>query len=156
KPARTDDYSTATDPLSISLREAGVKSVVGSPIVVEGRLWGLVTVRSNEGPLPTGTEERLASFTELVATAIANADARDALALLADEQAVLRRVATVVADGAGADIVFPVVASEVERLLAADVSAVVRFEEDGLATVLGDVGGPYVSGMRVSLDPAYV
>jgi signal transduction histidine kinase len=74
--ARTDDYSAATDPLSVSLREAGVKSVVGSPIVVEGRLWGVVTVRSNEGPLPPGTEERLSSFTGLVATAIANAEAR--------------------------------------------------------------------------------
>jgi signal transduction histidine kinase len=77
--ARTDDYSAATDPLSLSLREAGVKSVVGSPIVVEGRVWGVVTVRSNEGPLPRGTEERLSSFTELVATAIANAEARAAL-----------------------------------------------------------------------------
>jgi signal transduction histidine kinase len=74
--ARTDDYSTANDPLSVSLREAGVKSVVGSPIVVEGRLWGVVTVRSSEGPLPPGTEERLSSFTELVATAIANTEAR--------------------------------------------------------------------------------
>jgi signal transduction histidine kinase len=42
--------------------------------VVEGRLWGVMTVYSNaDQPLPADTEARLASFTEIVATAIANA-----------------------------------------------------------------------------------
>jgi signal transduction histidine kinase len=54
---------------------------VGTPIIVEGRLWGVITVSSTlERPLPLDTEERLASFTELVATAIANAESRAALA----------------------------------------------------------------------------
>ena len=38
--------------------------------------------------LPADTEARLASFTELVATAIANAESRAALTRLAEEQAV--------------------------------------------------------------------
>ena len=51
------------------------------PITVEGELWGLIAVVStSEEPPPPGTEERLAGFTELVATAIANAQARADLA----------------------------------------------------------------------------
>jgi hypothetical protein len=42
-----------------------------------------------EQPLPPDTGTRLASFTELVATAIANTDSRAALARLAEEQAAL-------------------------------------------------------------------
>jgi GAF domain-containing protein len=51
-------------------------------------------------PLPTDIEVRLESFTELVATAVANAESRATLAQLAEEQAALRRVATLVARGA--------------------------------------------------------
>ena len=50
----------------------GIRSTVASPILVEGRLWGAMTVSAKREPLPPDTEERLANFTELVATAIAN------------------------------------------------------------------------------------
>ena len=80
QPARIDDYSAATDPIGVSAREAGIKSAVGCPVVVNGRLWGFVTAASTEGPLPPGTEARLTSFTELVATAIANAEGSAELA----------------------------------------------------------------------------
>src|SRR6201999_4564627 len=64
-------------PSSLAWREAGLCSAVGAPISVGGRLWGLVVVMSTSSePLPTDTEARLAGFTELVATAIANAEAR--------------------------------------------------------------------------------
>jgi signal transduction histidine kinase len=54
---------------------------VGTPINVEGRLWGLVAAGSAvDQPLPADTESRLASFTELVATAISNSEARTELA----------------------------------------------------------------------------
>ena len=78
--ARIDDFSAATDPIGVAVREAGFKSAVGSPIVVEGRLWGVISTASTEGPMPRGTEARLASFTELVATAIANAESSAELA----------------------------------------------------------------------------
>jgi hypothetical protein len=54
----------------------------------------------DENPLPLDTEARLASFTELVATAIANAQAGQELRGLADIQAALRRLAMLVARGA--------------------------------------------------------
>jgi signal transduction histidine kinase len=78
--ARIDDFSGATDPIGIAVREAGYTSAIGSPIVVEGHLWGVISVASTEGPMPPSSEARLASFTELVATAIANADSRSELA----------------------------------------------------------------------------
>jgi signal transduction histidine kinase len=79
--ARIDNYVDATGPLADDLREQGVRSAVGTPIIVEGRLWGLMAAASSqERPLPPDTEARLASFTALVATAIANAESRAALA----------------------------------------------------------------------------
>jgi signal transduction histidine kinase len=52
---------------------------VAGPIVVEGRLWGAIAVGSRHERLPHDTEQRLADFTELVATAIANAESRNEL-----------------------------------------------------------------------------
>ncbi|MEU6377842.1 nitrate- and nitrite sensing domain-containing protein [Streptomyces sp. NPDC046909] len=57
-------------------RAAHVGQAVGAPIVVEDRLWGFILAASPQDVLPGGTESRLADFTELVATAIANADSR--------------------------------------------------------------------------------
>jgi signal transduction histidine kinase len=132
--ARRDDFSDATDPIGVTAREAGTKSAVGSPIVVEGHLWGLVTAASTEGLMPPDTEARLASFTELVATAIANAESRDALARLADEQATLRRIATLVAQGVPPTEIFSAVSEEVDRLFGSG-AAIVRFEHAAPALV---------------------
>jgi signal transduction histidine kinase len=77
---RSAHFSAATDPIGVAAREAGLKSAVGSPVVVNGHLWGLMTVTSTEGPMPRSTEARLESFTELVATAIANAESSAELA----------------------------------------------------------------------------
>ena len=81
RPARMDDFGDASGPVGVVAREAGYRSAVGTPITVEGRLWGVMTAASYlEEPLPADTEARLASFTELVATAIANAESRSQLA----------------------------------------------------------------------------
>ena len=60
----------------------------------------MVVLSPRDESLPDDTEARLTDFTELVAAAIANAETRAALAELADEQAALRRVATLVAEAA--------------------------------------------------------
>jgi len=110
---------------------------VGVPITVAGELWGLIAVvsTSEEAP-PPGTEERLVGFTELVATAIANTQAREELRTIADEQAALRRVATLVAAGAPPSMVFAAVAEEVGRLLAVEGAFVVRYEPDETVTTV--------------------
>ena len=121
RPARMDDYADASGPIGDVSLDCGVRASVGVPISVEGRLWGaILAVSSREEPLPADTEVRLAGFTELVATAIANAQARVELRRFADEQAGLRRVATLVARAAPPEEVFAAVAAEAGRLLEAD------------------------------------
>ena len=63
----------------------------------------MVVAHRDGEPFPADTEPRVVQFTELVATAIANAEARAQLQRLADEQAALRRVATLVAAGSRTD-----------------------------------------------------
>ena len=70
-------------------------------------------------PVPLDTERRLGQFTELMATAIANAEARAEIQRLAEEQAALRRVATLVAEGRDAAAVFDAVCEETGRLVGA-------------------------------------
>jgi signal transduction histidine kinase len=133
-PARLDDYTGLEGEAAALVRQAGMRSSVASPIIVDGRLWGAIAVLSpSREPLPESTEARLADFTELVATAIANADSRAAIARLADEQAALRRVATLVARGVRQADVFSAVSDEVQRLFGLDeetldVATVVRFD----------------------------
>src|ERR1700694_5347419 len=88
---RVDDYSQLEGPIAAAVRRVGIRSTVGIPIVVAGRLWGAMMVSTREpDPLPVGTAARLASFTELLATAIANAESREAVGRLAEVQAGLR------------------------------------------------------------------
>ena len=146
RPARVDDYRDVAGSERF-LRE-GLRSAVGMPIHVNGRLWGMIAVGSREGPLPPGTEQRMSEFTNLVATAVANAQnraaletSRDELARLLAEQAGLRRVATLVARGIDPAEIFSVVAEEFRRLLDADDAGMARFGPDGTsAVVLSSVG----------------
>jgi GAF domain-containing protein len=147
--ARSDaqDWSQVEGPVGETHRQLGIVSAVASPIVVEGRLWGAVAVQS-QGQLPLDTEERLEKFTELLATAIANAESREALAQLADEQAALRRVATAVARGARPEEVFAAVADEVARLLSVELANVCRYESDGTLTFAASAGWRFPVGSR--------
>jgi signal transduction histidine kinase len=136
--ARTDSLADASGPLGVAARELGVRAAVGTPILVEGGLWGVVVAGSTaQDPLPADTEARLASFTELVATAIANAESRAGLARLADEQAALRRVATLVARDVPQDELFAAVTEEIGRLLGVEYAYLGRYDAGGMFTVLG-------------------
>jgi PAS domain S-box-containing protein len=164
KPVRIDDYREATGPIADTVGATGLRSVVATPIVVEGRLWGTMVVAAfrNE-PIAPQTESRLAQFTELVATALANAESRAELAgseararKLAEEQAALRRVATLVARESSPDEIFALVAEEVGQVLGVPIVALLRYETDGAATRV--VGGwserafPVPMGTRLLLD----
>src|SRR5260370_4393749 len=92
------------------------------PIRVKGRLGGMIADGPGEGPLPPDTEQRMTEFTDLVATAVANAQNRglleanrDELARLLEEQAALRRVAPLVARGICPVEIFSAVADEICR-----------------------------------------
>jgi signal transduction histidine kinase len=122
------------------VRALGIRSSVASPIVVEGELWGAITAASAEGPLPSGAERRLTEFTELVATAVANTQAREHVVALGEEQAALRRVATLVAEDAPPTELFRAVTEEIALVLGADASLLCRADRDGAAVVVGSSG----------------
>ncbi len=156
RPGRVENYAEAPGEAPQAAREMGWRSSVGAPITVDGRLWGaLAVISKSEQQLPPETEQRLAAFTELVATAIANSEAHQELARLADEQAALRRVATLAAQGAPPSKVFEAVSAEVAPLVGADGAGVTRYEADGTFTALGgwtSSGGYAVAGRRFPLE----
>jgi signal transduction histidine kinase len=155
RPARVDGFADASGPLSRAAREEGVGSGVGTPVVVEGHLWGVMTTHAPlDQPLPADTEARLANFTELLATAIANAESRAGLARLAEEQAALRRVATLVARGASPEEVFGAVVEEIGRLLPVEYAGMGRYEPDDTVTYLASWGRavePFPDRSRLTL-----
>jgi hypothetical protein len=115
-PGRVNDWTQFSGPLAQFVRDdAGVTSSVSSPILVEGRLWGGLAVHSTrDEPLPAGTEIRVGEFTELIATAISNVQAREDLAAsrarivaAADEER--RRVVRDLHDGAQQRLVHTIV-----------------------------------------------
>src|SRR5262249_47187507 len=106
-PARVDDYGEASGPGAAVLRDVGIRRAAGCPAIAAGRLGGVVRAPSKHArPPPAGTEDRIAAFTELVATAISNAESRAVASRLADEQAALRRVAMLVANNVNSSELF--------------------------------------------------
>jgi PAS domain S-box-containing protein len=131
RPGRIEDYSTLPGRLAEMAREAGLRSAVGAPIILENKVWGAIMPASKDQVLPGETEAYLADFTELIATAISNTQARDDLRRLADEQAALRRVATLVARGTDAQAVFDAVCAETGELIGAASVNLAHFTPDG-------------------------
>ena len=137
RPARVDDYEGASDEIAAMTQAMSISSSVGAPIVVDSELWGVIVASSGgDRQLPEDTESRLLEFTELVAAAISNTEARTEMRRLAEEQTSLRRVATLVARGSAAAEVFAAVADEVGQLLNIKDTALLRYEADGTATVI--------------------
>src|SRR5882757_1930947 len=79
RPARIEDYTDLPGALAAGARESGLNATAGAPVVVNGAVWGAMGVSSPDEPLPDHIEDRLAQFTELLATAIANAESREEL-----------------------------------------------------------------------------
>jgi signal transduction histidine kinase len=145
RPCRIGDYSAATGAFAQLGREFGIRSAVGCPVVVGGRIWGAMgAMRYEAEAFAPETEARIGQFADLVATAIANADARAEVQRLAEEQAALRRVATLVAAGARPEEAFAAVANEVRRLLLVELANLCRYEPDGTFTVVAGTGVPPV------------
>jgi signal transduction histidine kinase len=154
RPARIENYASSSGPATEVARDWGVRESVAVPINVEGRLWGVIVAASQGERLPSRAPRRLVGFTELIATALANAQARTELRGFGKEQAALRRVATLVAQGTPPEIVFSAVAEEIGQLLAVDYAVMSRYDSDGLVTVVGgwasaDPGRPLSIGLRL-------
>jgi PAS domain S-box-containing protein len=161
---RFEPDGPVSDHLRERLHTLGITSTVVAPVSLAGRVWGAISIWVNEGRLPAETEERIARFTSLVSTALANAETREALlASLSerkhreDEQAALRRVAVAVASEERPESVFETVAAELGRVLGADRANILRFDpetEDALVVgVWGeDQADAEMIGRRIKID----
>jgi len=140
-PARIDDLPQASASTPDRRRVMGWRSYVGAPVIVDGQLWGFVSVMSTtERAFPEGAESQLAAFAQLLPIAIANAQSREDLARVGQEQAALRRVATLVAEERPAPEVLAAVVEEAGRVLRVDDARIVRFESDATVTVVASWG----------------
>jgi|tagenome__1003787_1003787.scaffolds.fasta_scaffold20989153_7 signal transduction histidine kinase len=78
RPARTDADGRSAPEATAFMKRAGMRSNVATPIVVDGRLWGVIGA-SSRATLSRASDSRMLRFTEVVATAIANAESRSEL-----------------------------------------------------------------------------
>jgi signal transduction histidine kinase len=146
RPARGSGDQVAKGPYRGVTGKLGLRAAVATPIVVEARYWGVALAATSRQDFPPGTESRMADFTELAATAIANAQAEEELRELAGTQAALRRLATLVARGEPAEAVFAAATREARRHFGGGTARMIRYEPDGTATLLANEGttGPHV------------
>jgi signal transduction histidine kinase len=155
------DYDDAPGPVAELARELGVRCAVGAPILVDDRTWGVMaTGWALPGKASSEAAARAAEFTELVATALANTESRNEIMRLAEEQAALRRVATLVARGAPAAQLLEAVVTEIGQLFPdANAAALSRYETDDGLTMIGKwsrTDGYVPLGERYPLEPGTV
>jgi signal transduction histidine kinase len=143
--ARIDHFASASGPVAETARELDVRAGVAVPISVEDRLWGVMIVSStHDQPLPAGTEERLAGFTELAATAIANAESQAALTtsrarIVATTDANRRRIERDLHDGAQQHLVGLALQLRNAKAAAPPEAGELMQQLDGVAGGLDDV-----------------
>ena len=76
-PARIDCFDGASGHTAERMRQLGLRSAAGAPIIVDGRTWGALVISSSRSdPMPAETEARIGDFADLIATAISNAETR--------------------------------------------------------------------------------
>ena len=154
RPIRIDDDANAREGPAEVTSDGGIRSAIAAPITIDGQLWGAISMEfTSHEPPPPDAETRLAAFTELLATAIANTNARVALRGFTDEQAALRRVATLVARAATPEEVFAALAEEAGRLLGAEHAWMTQYEPDGAARLVAtwsSTGAAVPAGTRLN------
>jgi signal transduction histidine kinase len=121
RPARVDTFVGASGPIAREAQALGIRASVCCPIVVGGRTWGVIAASTRrEAPFPPDTESRIAQFTELVATAIANANSRAELAasrarVVATADETRRRIERDLHDGAQQSLTHTVITLKLAR-----------------------------------------
>lgn len=76
-PARIEDYHGADGQLAGKLRQIGIRSAAGAPIVIDGAVRGALVVGCpTTGALPLAAEAHIGDFADLISTAVANAETR--------------------------------------------------------------------------------
>ncbi len=114
-PARVDAFGEIGGAIPDAIAGSGIRSGAGAAIVVDGEFWGVMGAGFAEsGPLRDDVAQRLVEFTELVATAISNTEARNQLAasrarIVAATDDERRRVVRDLHDGAQQRLVHTVI-----------------------------------------------
>jgi signal transduction histidine kinase len=149
-PVRIDDWTHIPGPIAARHREQGFGQGIAAPIIINGSVWGHIGAYGEKDEvLPFGCEMRLADFTQLMASAIANAKARFELRALAERQgAALRRVATLVAQQSPAGLIYNAVAREASLALGVQRVDLGRCHKDGSITLLGTTRSDTTSSHR--------
>jgi signal transduction histidine kinase len=143
RPARMDGFAQASGRLSVFLRDNGVRSAVGAPIVVEGRLWGvMIGISVRHEPLPLDAELHMSDFTELVAAAIAGANTNAELAasrarIVAASDQARRRIERDLHDGIQQRLIS--IGLMLRRVMMEDLPAECDRARSGLSEVAGDL-----------------
>jgi signal transduction histidine kinase len=152
--ARFDDYSNLPGTVADFVRRVRIRASVGVPIALDGRLWGVMCACAREDEtMPDDTVERLSEFTDLVATAIANAESRDGLRRLAALQTALRHLATLVAERTPAADFYAAVAEEAARVLDVATVGLARYDAGRMNTILASLDhAPFPVGSTWPLE----
>jgi signal transduction histidine kinase len=142
-PARIDSYAEAEGEAVDLARRLRVRSTVGAPILVQGELWGALNAATRGvEPWAENAETRIAAFTELVATAIANAESSAELAasrrrIVAASDDARRRIERDLHDGTQQRLVSLALAA---RAAEADVAPQERELRDKLSRIATGLG----------------
>jgi GAF domain-containing protein len=155
RPARIDDWTVLPGLVAAKHVSEGFGQAVAAPIIIDGETWGVISAFGEAGHnLPPDSESRLASLTQLMATAISNVQVRDELRGLAEKQgAALRRVAGLVAEQASPTTIFNAVAAEASHAIGVERVHVDRYHPDGSVTLEGLSGKPtFPLGHRFTED----
>ncbi len=148
--ARMDTDENVAGALAARLRSRGSQLPIVAPIIVENRVWGVLVMGSSRGEaLLQQADSWVEDLADLVATAIANAAereelqaSRDSLRVLATQQEALRRLATLVARGAGPEECLAAVAREMAHCLQVEKAEVFRYEDDGALVAVACKASP--------------
>jgi signal transduction histidine kinase len=145
-PARVDSTEDLqTEFARARWRELGIEASIGAPVIVDGRVWGVVTASRFQGrtTFPPQAEDHLGDFATLCALAIGNAAWQRSLAAMLEEQSALRRIATLVAGGRSAAEVLGEVVRQVGVTFGAQAVDVVRWHgvQDEVTVLRGWTGG---------------
>jgi signal transduction histidine kinase len=129
-----------------------LESSLALPVMVDGMTWGVLCARPRE-PSQPDAEPWLRDIAELVSVAVTGASSRAALRRLTAEQAALRHVATLVAEGSSLSDLFAAVARAVAQAIEADAISVERIDPDRSTTVIASLDAPrFPIGSRWPLD----
>jgi signal transduction histidine kinase len=118
RPARVDSFVGATGPIAREAQTLGTRASIGCPITIDGRVWGVIAAsKTRDEPFQADTQLRIGNFTDLVGTAISNAEARaDLIAsrerLLGAGDEARRRVVRDLHDGAQQRFVHTIITLE--------------------------------------------